>query len=272
MQNRPAVIFLVLAILFAVAAVLGAQRWLESQQPAVEETGDLRNVVVAKADVQVGTKLSAAQVDVAQWPSDHVPTGHLRETQQATGRVVRRPIGAGEPVLEGALLPEGAAGGLQSVIRGNRRAFSVKVDPVVGVAGFITPGTRVDVLATLRRIDQPEALPYSKVILQDVPVLAIDQKLEDVGGADPELVNVVTLELDPDQAQKLAYASHEGSIQLALRNPGDREIVSTHSVTVADVLTGTSRPMPVAQDAPQEAPSGISVEVIRGSNISVQSF
>ena len=107
--------------------------------------------------------------------------------------MARRALAVGEPILDAFLLPQGAQAGLGALIGENRRAVSVKVDPVIGVAGFVTPGSHVDVLATLRRVDRDKALPYSKVILENISVLAIDQKLEDVGGTEPELVSVVTL-------------------------------------------------------------------------------
>jgi pilus assembly protein CpaB len=109
---------------------------------------------------------------------------------------------------------------------------------VIGVAGFVVPGSRVDVMATIRRVDQDRAIPFSKLILQDVRVLAVDQKLEEVKSGEPELVNVVTLEVDPLQAEHLIYAAHEGRLQLALRAPGDDAEIATRSIGVADLLDG----------------------------------
>jgi pilus assembly protein CpaB len=181
--------------------------------------------------------------------------------------VLRRPLSRGEPVLESSLLPVGSQAGLPSVITNSKRAVSVKVDPVVGVAGFVAPGTRVDVLATLRRIDTEEKLPYTKLILQDVAVLAIDQKLEEARNGDPELVSVVTMELTPKQSEELTYAAHEGRLQLALRGPGDHEEVKTQPVSVATLLGGSPARKPkVAVQA------GPSVQVITGSSVSVKSF
>jgi len=138
---------------------------------------------------------------------------------------------------------------------------------VVGVAGFVAPGTRVDVLATLRRIDTQEKLPYTKLILQDVTVLAIDQKLEEAKNGDPELVSVVTMELTPKQTEELTYAAHEGRLQLALRSPADHEEVKTQPVSVATLLGGG-----VARKPRVAVRSGPSVQVITGSSVSVKSF
>jgi pilus assembly protein CpaB len=138
----------------------------------------------------------------------------------------------------------------------------VKVDPIIGVAGFVNPGTRVDVLATLRDLGTAKKVPYTKVVLQDVRVLAIDQKMETAQNGEPELVSVVTLEVTPKQAEELAYSAHEGRLQLALRSPGDREIIKTIGVSASDLL---ARPR-----ARAIRKSG--VQVVKGANVSVKSF
>ena len=267
MQNRRALFFFGLAIFFGIAAAFTARHVLENRasaaaQPAVATT----SVVVARSDVAVGTALATLQLDSVEWPRDYLPAGSFQDPGQLAGRVVRRPLARGEAVLESALLPVGAAAGLPSVIESARRAISVKVDPVVGVAGFVSPGTHVDVLATMRRIDTEEKLPYTKVILQDVPVLAIDQKLEEAKNGEPELVSVVTMEVTPKQSEELTYAAHEGRLQLALRGPGDREVVVTQPVSVATLLGGPARKPRVA------GPAAPTVQVITGSSVSVKSF
>jgi pilus assembly protein CpaB len=136
------------------------------------------------------------------------------------------------------------------------------------VAGFVTPGSRVDVMATIRRIDLPKALPFAKVILQDIRVLAVDQKLEEVKTGDPELVSVVTLEVDPLQAEHLIYAAHEGRLQLALRSPGDDKEVVTRSITVADIF-GEEHSAKINKVA---VPTKTVVEVIHGSEVRIKKF
>jgi pilus assembly protein CpaB len=238
-------------------------------ESAVAEAAPSRTtpVVVARTDVPVASSAARAALTTVDWPADHVPSGSLTSVDQAVGRIVRRPVAKGEPVLEAALFGAGSAGGLRAVIAPEYRAVSVKVDNVIGVAGFVTPGARVDVLATIRRVDLDRALPFAKVILQDVRVLAVDQKLEEVR-ANPELVNVVTLEVDPIQAEHLIYAAHEGRLQLALRSPGDDKEVATRSIGVADVLGG-QQPAKAAS-APSRART--SVQVIKGSSLEVKTF
>jgi pilus assembly protein CpaB len=185
MQTRRGIAFLAIALVLGLAAAWTAMRL--ASNPAVAEAAPSRitPVVVARTDVPVASSLMREQLKTVDWPADHVPSGALSSVDQAVERIVRRPIAKGEPVLEPALFEPGSAGGLRAVIAPDHRAVSVKVDNVIGVAGFVTPGARVDVLATIRRVDRDRALPYAKVILQDVRVLAVDQKLEEVKSGDP---------------------------------------------------------------------------------------
>lgn len=267
MQNRRGILFIVLAVVLGLAAAWTARRWAAGDTASAERAVPTTSVVVARTDLSTAATLRGAQLDTVAWPSEHLPRGALTSLEAATGRVARRPILAGEPVLEAALFEKGSRGGLGAVIDREHRAISVKVDPVVGVAGFVQPGARVDVLATLRRVDHERALPYSRVILQDVHVLAVDQELEEARGNDPEVVNVVTLQVKPEQAQKLVYAAHEGQLQLALRTPGDEEVVETRSIGVADLLSS-----PKKKRTRRVATSSTRVEVLRGSKLEVQTF
>jgi pilus assembly protein CpaB len=265
MKQRRAILFFTFAAVFGVAAILLVQRLVEPQvtagAPVVVTTVP---IVVATVDVPTGTALSGRQLEVVEWPAKFTPKSYFSSIEEAEDRVVRRSIGAGEPIIESILMAPGSKAGLVSIIEGERRAVSVKVDPVIGVAGFVNPGARVDVLATLRRIDLKDKLPYSKVILQDVPVLAIDQKLTESRDGEPELVSVVTLEVGPEDSERLVYSAHEGRLHLALRSPGDREVVKTASIGVADLLRRERR---VAHASPRTR-----VEVLLGSEKKVQHF
>jgi len=268
MRHKQALILFGLAIALGLGAATAAQRWLKQQVPSVARTSvATRPVAIVQGEVPVGTVLSQAQVELVDWPAAFVPDGAFATIDALNGRVVRRALSKGEPVLEGSLMPEGSRGGLVAVLEDNKRAVSVKVDAVIGVAGFITPGSRVDVLATLRRVDLKDKLPYSKAILQDVRVLAIDQKLEEAETGKPSLVSVVTLEVNTEQAEQLTYASHEGHLQLAMRSPSDHEIVETKSTGVADLLPSRS-----VRRSPIRVRNTSSVEVIKGSTISSSSI
>jgi pilus assembly protein CpaB len=266
MQNRQALLFLALAVILGLAAAFSAQRWLLRQTPRIEGKAVATvPVVMARSSVPVGAALTKGALEIAHWPEPYAPAGRLASLESAMGRVTRHPLAPGEPVLEAALLPDGSEAGLIGVIGEEKRAVSVKVDAVIGVAGFVKPGSSVDVVATLRRIDLEKKLPYSKVVLQDVRVLAIDQKLEEADNGEAHLVSVVTLEVSPEQAEHLTYISHEGRLQLALRSPGDHEVVKTRSTGVSDLL-----PPRRARRAIRAA--GPPVQVIRGSDVSTKHF
>ncbi len=270
MQNRRGLTFLALAVLLGLGAAFMAREFT-GNTPAAQAAGvPTTPVVVAQVDVGTAMSLTLADVKMVDWPTAHVPTGAITSIAGAEGRVTRRPLVTGEPVLEGALFEKGAEGGLPAVIAADHRAVSVKVDSVIGVAGFVKPGAKVDVLATLRRVDQQKQLPYSKVILQDVKVLAIDQKLEEARDGEAQLVSVVTLEVKPDQAQKLIYSAHEGRLQLALRTPGDLKVEELASIGVADVLGGGKKSAPKV--AARSHAGGVAVQVIRGSKVETKTF
>jgi pilus assembly protein CpaB len=278
MQNRRGIVFLILAVLAGLAAALLARDWLTREAPDIAMTVATETVVVAAVDLPAGTTLRERQFDVVEWPRDYLPSGVVGATNLVRDRVTKRAISAGEPLLESSLLPIGAEAGLHAMISRDRRAMSVQVDAVIGVAGWVKPGSRVDVLATLRRVDWERPLPFTKVILQDVKVLAIDQELEKVDSGSAEVVSVVTLEVTPEQAQSLAYAASEGSLQLALRNPRDADLVQTRSTNAADLIPVSAgppeqksekseRPQPRPERAAR--PEGDRVEMVRGVLVSL---
>jgi pilus assembly protein CpaB len=265
MMNRRAILLFGLAVVFAAGAAYTARQTLQAQNPGGEQAvTETVPIVVARVDLEAGAILRADQLDKVDWPKQYMLAGFDSSEASLEGRVLKRPISAGEPVLATALVPEGSQAGLVSVIDEERRAVSVKVDPVIGVAGFVAPGSRVDVLATLQRVDGKTRRSYSKVILQNVSVLAVDQKMETATNGDPELVSVVTLSVTPANAQKLIYSAHEGRLQLALRGPGDAEVVKTKSVTAADLL---GEPRRKSTSKPRRY-----VQVLSGSKMTTKSF
>ena len=241
----------------------------------------LTSVVVAAHDVPVGAMLSAADVKVVAYPAGAVPQGAITSATTAVGRGVVASMSANEAVLEGKLAPKDAGAGLPAMIPPNMRAVSVQVNDVIAVAGFVIPGTHVDVLVT----GSPQGGntdTMTTTVLENVEVLAAGQKIQPNAEGKPEKVPVITLLVSPEDAQKLTLASTEGKIQLALRNPLDRTRQDTATVKTASLyrLPQAPAPEPVVKHmaahkaAPAVTPvaAPYTVEVIRGDKRDATKF
>lgn len=232
-------------------------------------------VVVAAADLSIGTELAAQDVRVVNWPAGAVPAGAFARVEEVVGRGLVAPVVRHEPILAAKLAAKEAGAGLPAVIPPGLRAVSVRVNEVVGVAGYVLPGTRVDVVATASPTSSPADVA-SKVVLANVQVLTAGTRMEqDHDRGKPMPVTVVTLLVTPEQAERLALATAEGKIQLALRNPLDTGTPETPGVRPA-VLLGAARggpaPRPAARPAARPASASPAdppappptVEIIRG--------
>ncbi|MGE4650620.1 MAG: Flp pilus assembly protein CpaB [Myxococcota bacterium] len=228
-MNIRTVSFLVLSLgLASAAAYLNWSYLSEARESPVTSSAPTAYIAVALRDISISEVLNPLLVETKPWPADMVPNGAFHSMEPLVGRVPNRHFAVGEPILESGLFAEGANGGLSPLIQSGLRAMSVKVDQVIGIAGFVAVGTRVDVLATIKRGVGSEA--FSQVVVQDIRVLAVDQTLDPHENDPSDRISVVTLEVTPNQAQKLAFVSIQGSIQLALRNPRDSDFVETTSV------------------------------------------
>lgn len=277
MRRAASLIVLVLAIGCGVGASIITYRLLRERQ-VVGSLGLLkeapsRPVVVAAAPLNYGTALQAEHLKVVSWPAD-APQGSFSDPAALIGRVVLDETVPDEPFLEGKLAPVDAKGGLSAVIPRGMRAISVRVNDVIGVAGFVLPRTRVDVLVSVNaQGDKSRAV--SKVILQNVEVLAAGQKTEKDAEGKPIAVQVVTLLVDPKEGEKLILASNEGEIQLALRNSLDLASVVTPGAMLGSMVQGTPAPVQRASGTGKPAkvePAVQTVEVIRGSQRTVEKF
>src|SRR5688500_12126785 len=228
-------------------------------------------VVIAAANLALGTELRREDLRVIAWPAEAVPAGSFKDPQEIVGRGLIQPMAENEAVLPSKMAPVGAGAGLPPVIPDGMRALSVRVNDVIGVAGYVLPGTRVDVVATVNPTNEQTGIT-SKVVLTNVLVLAAGTRIEqDAEQNKPVAVSVVTLLVDPGEAERLTLASTEGKIQLALRNPLDKTAPETPGIRPA-VLMGApppaARPAPAraaARPAPVAAPAPPpTVEVIRG--------
>lgn len=217
MRNARAMIMLGISILVAAVTVIFASRWLDQQ-------GNLATskVVVAKAEIPAGSPITPDLVTLVDWPRGSKPKGAFDNPAQVKDRVISAVVAPGEPVLESKLAPIGSKGGLSAVITPGKRALTVKVNEIVGVAGFALPGNYVDVMVNTQ--DEKDN-PISKIVLEKILVLAVAQEAER-DPTKPKVVNAVTLELGPDQAEKLDLARSIGSLTLVLRNQLDSEDLS----------------------------------------------
>ena len=251
-------IFLAAAVVAGLVATFGIHRYVSVKTRVVK--APTREVFIATADISPGTALSGAAVKAVTWPQEVVPPNCASTMREIENRVVKAPIPKGNPVLFSMLAPEGTAAGLSGILDDGKRALTVKVDEVAGVAGFIHPGDRVDVLMDLSLKGQSEH--FSKTILHNISVLTAGQIWEQKGDNKPVVVNTVTLELTPGEAEVLNLASNEGKIRLALRNRNNMNIAQTSGVTTSFLLNGGVKkdPTVVAQPARVEK----RVEVIKG--------
>jgi pilus assembly protein CpaB len=270
-------IFIVFAMALAAGGTFayGTYQYMQNV-PTRTVTVPTRSVMVAAANLSLGSELRREDVRAIQWPADAVPAGAFQTPEELVGRGLIQSVTQNEPFLPAKLASKEAGAGLPPVIPSGFRAMSVRVNDVVGVAGYVLPGTRVDVLATVNPTRQPTDVT-SKVILTNVQVLAAGTKIEqDVENNKPVSVSVVTLVVNPDEAERLTLASTEGKIQLALRNPLDQTAPATYGIKPA-VLMGTAAPgrvttpRRVAAAAPAPpvqvaaaVPAPNTVEIIRG--------
>jgi pilus assembly protein CpaB len=266
-------VFIVLALAVAAGGTFafGTYRYMQNV-PARTVEVPTSKVVVAAGDLQLGAELKNTDLKTIQWPSGNVPEGSFANPEELVGRGLVMPVVQNEPFLPSKLAPKEAGAGLPPVIAPGYRALSVRVNDVVGVAGYVLPGTRVDVVATVNPTQQPTDVT-SKVILTNVLVLAAGTKIERDGeGNKPIQVAVVTLLVNPDEAERLTLASTEGKIQLALRNPMDQTAPNTAGVRPAGLMgSGISAPVrrvAVNNNAPRPVdvrPAPLpTVEIIRG--------
>lgn len=265
-------IFIVLALAIAAGGVFALATYSYVQKvPTKAAAIPTRPVAVAASDLDVGADLTADSVRIIEWPANSAPANVIANPKDVIGRGLILPMIQNEPFLDVKMAAKGAGAGLPPAIPPGLRAVSIRVNEVIGVAGYVLPGTRVDVVATVSPTQQA-ADTTSKVILTNVQVLAAGTKIErDVEKNKPIAVSVVTLLVDPEEAERLTLASTEGKIQLALRNPLDKTTPATRGIRPAALLgVAATTPRPIVRQtaaakpvvaAPVELPT---VEVIRG--------
>ena len=280
MQRYGGFILLGIAVLMALFTSTLLYNWLERQRASQPPTGPqvvsvpTEMVAVAAVDLSWGTTLTANMIKLIAFPRDSLPAGYLSTVEGVQGRILLTNTKANEPILDAKLAPSDVTqGGMALVTQSEKRAMAVRVDDVVGVAGFINPGNRVDVLVTLRQ--EP---PQTKTVLQNVLVLATGTQMETQGnGTKAREARVITVEVTPEEAEKLALAAHEGKVTMALRNYANTQPILTSGATVSTLLNSYSLPhgtgrvwIPARPSALQVPPT--QVEIIKGSTVQTLTF
>jgi len=279
MRNTRALIMMVAAVIAGLGAVIIGARWLSQQA-----TSSANKLVVAGSDIDLATRLTPAMLKAVEWPAGSMPKGAFANPADLDSRVLRTSVLSGEPVLESKLAPMGSKGGLSAVVAEGKRAMTVRVNDVVGVAGFALPGNYVDIIVNTQEEGAKGAnkdQTISKIVLEHILVLAVAQEV----GRDetkPKVVSAVTVEVTPEQAEKLDLARSVGTLSLTLRNQVDLKMAGTDGATKAKLLNTPPEPIvtaaktepvkpPVVKKkpvtvaaAPQPAPRTNCVEVIRG--------
>jgi pilus assembly protein CpaB len=275
MQNRLK-LALVVAVFFGLVAAYGIFNFLRQQRATAEALRtETQDVVITAKDIPAGSTLNEellknGTIKAIKWPKSSVPAGSFSAPTQVIGKVNRVKIIANEPILESRLSGEGA--GLTVRLEAGKRAMAVRVDEIIGVSGFIVPDDRVDVIVTTTPPGGSDAARVSKIVLQNKRVLSVAQSTEQKDGK-PQVARSITLEVTPEDAEKLSLAYQEGPIVLALRGVGDDAESNTIGSNKNDLLslakkktiTGSVRPLIQVHEK-------YKVEVIHGSEKSVVEF
>lgn len=289
MRNPKAVAMVAISIVLGLLAVLLASRWITQQ--AGQSSG---KVVVASVDIELGSRLTPEMLRTVDWPAGSMPDGLYPDPAKLDTRVVKTAVSRGEPILESKLAPIGTKGGLSAVVAEGKRAMTVRVNDVVGVAGFALPGNYVDIVvntqdesgkATGQGTTENRDPSISKIVLDHILVLAVAQEASR-DDTKPKVVNAVTLEVSPDEAEKLDLARSVGTLSLVLRNQVDPKLADTRGatkLTLLGVKADSALPAPVKAAAatphkpvhrsqPQHSSSRECVEIIQGSSRSLSCF
>jgi pilus assembly protein CpaB len=269
-----------IAFLIAAAAVIVASQWVNRQAAMAT-----RHVSVAAVDIEIGSRLTREMMRTAQWPTGSVPEGAVEDGGLLVDRVAKTTIMKGEPILEAKLAPIGTSGGLSAIVAEGKRAMTVRVNDVIGVAGFALPGNYVDIMVNTFEdgagASQNKDLSVSKIVLEHILVLAVAQE----AGRDetkPKVVNAVTLEVTPQEAELLDLARSVGTLSLVLRNQVDPAPAQTAGATKNKLLAlapPPPAPAPAVRIAtPRPAPKQVAsapqtcVSVVTGTVVSRECF
>ena len=265
MKNLRPFLMIVMSLCIGLAAMTVAAQWLRDR--SVQQT---RAVLVALHDLSAGTRLDRSMFEVAHWPEETAQAlaPGLSRPEDAEGRVLTSTLLRGEPLLQARLAAQAETGGLSALLQEGRRAVTVKVNEIVGVAGFALPGNFVDVMV---HTTDPQNQPVSRIVLERIRVMALAQE---TGAQEnkPRVVNAVTLEVTPQEAERMDLARSVGTLSLVLRSQSDTAPVGTQGARKRDVLLAEAQTpeSPKARHASPLVDREVRIEVLRGIKASAQ--
>lgn len=258
MKNLKALGLMMLALAIGLGAAIYAASWVTKQRDFASN-----KVVVAAVDIQLGSRINPQMLSTIDWPSGSTPPGAFSDIKDLQDRVVKIGILPGEAILEGKLAPAGTQGGLSAVIAQGKRAMTVRVNDVVGVAGFALPGNYVDIIVSTKRdAGRNEQTSISKIVLERILVLAVAQEVSR-DETKPRVVNAVTLEVTPEQAEHLDLARTVGQLSLALRNQVDPKPGTTEGATKLSLLNEKTKPVVVPKAAVRNVKASSPLPVVQ---------
>jgi pilus assembly protein CpaB len=273
MKKWNPVLTVTLAIVIALAGSILAYKFAKKQtapQPLVVKKAETVDIAVAVVSLPWGTKIVSEMIIMKPYLKDSLPPGSFDNSSKLIDRVVISPVKLDEPILESRLAGEGSTGGISAIVTPGKRAIAVKGNKVIGLSGLIKPSDRVDVLVTIEKESGNKTV--TKLVLENILVLATGTKLEQNDKGDPLPIDVYTLEVTPEEGEKLALASTEGELQFALRNETDVEKILTKGATVSQLLKSLTKPYQKPKKKKITYREPLSVKEIRGSKVSYKKF
>lgn len=272
MKNWKAVLPIALSLIIAAGGSVFIYHWLDRQTTPkeivrVEKAEEIEAIPVAVAamDLTWGTKITTEMVKKAPYLEESIPSGHFTSSEALNGRVLIANLKSGDPIVEHRLAPvDVKTGGVSAVLPNGKRAVAVKGDEVIGISGFVNPGNRVDVLVTMK--DPANKKEKTKIVLENIPILATGTQIEHNSKGEPAPVDVYTLEVTPEESEKLALAAARGKLQFALRNITDADEVRTYGATISQTLNSLSHPK-TAKKKRYYRPTTTTIEVIKGNQV-----
>ena len=271
MRSIRAWVIMAAAMLAGLIAVVLASHWITRQSQL-----GVNKVVVLAGDVQLGSRIGSEMLTLVDWPATSIPPGAFTDPKNVDGRVAKTSLQRGEPILESKLAPVGTRGGLSAVVAEGKRAITVRVNDVTGVAGFALPGNYVDIMVSTQqetaKLANGQEQKISKIVLERILVLAVAQEANR-DETKPKVVSAVTLEVTPEQAEKLDLARSVGTLSLVLRNQVDPQQARTDGATKS-VLFDRQAVSPVTSQAAKKVrpaaspavppPARPKIEMIKG--------